>query len=150
MAEFDLERYKARVAARIAQLESAGMSAQIPDAARKVGSLKRGPRVDSIADLATALKWTMGQALGLVDPTLFLDRERRIDPTTTAVIIEVLRRSGRYEGAPAAMLGDAISWLYSALSEHEEAGDGFSVEAAMPLLESLLRHAALKESGSNS
>jgi len=106
--------FQARIEARIAQLgetetsllRAAGLTG---DEIRKVP--KRGRRIDTIIGIAQALRWTVGQALGIQDPALFLDRDREIDPRKLAASLEIAEDviGDNPEGDRASVLADVAS-----------------------------------------
>lgn len=103
---------------------------------------KRARRMDTLAGIARALQWTMGQAIGIQDPTLFLEREREIDPTKLARALRMAEEAigDNPEGDRLATVANVASLVYSTLSEREAAGKSVDDEEARELLRSMLRH----------
>jgi hypothetical protein len=136
--------FQARVAARVAQLgepeatllRRAGLSG---DEIRK--EPKRARRIDTVVGIARALRWTLGQALGLQDPTLFLDRDLEIDPKKLNLALEIAEDviGDNPEGNRIGALADVASLVYSVLSER--AAEGLPIDDATmrSVLESTLR-----------
>lgn len=149
MRDWSETLFQERVNARIAQLgktkttllREAGLTG---DEIRK--EPKRGRRIDTIFGIARALQWTVGQAIGIQDPTLFLDREREIDPSKLALAMSLAEAAigDNPEGQKPAVLADAASLVYSVLSERESAGSPLSDEEARAAIESLLRRVFAK------
>ena len=144
MQDWSEPDFQARVSARIEQLgdkettllRAAGLTG---DEIRKIP--KRGRRIDTILGIAKALKWTVGQALGIQDPTLFLDREREIDPTKLALALSLAEDTigDNPGGERVGVVADAASLVYSVLSEREASGQPLDNEEARALISSLLR-----------
>jgi hypothetical protein len=136
--------FQARVEARIAQLgepettllRRAGLTG---DEIRKAP--KRGRRIDTVIRIARALRWTVGQALGLQDPTLFLDRELEIDPKKLGLALAIAEDviGENPEGRSAATLADVASLVYSVLSERESGGLSIDSDVMRSVIESILR-----------
>jgi hypothetical protein len=136
--------FQDRVRARIAQLgepettllRRAGLSG---DEIRKIP--KRGRRVDTVVAIAHALKWTVGQAVGLQDPTLFLDREREIDPRKLTMALEIAEDviGENPEGDRIGVLADVASLVYSVISEREAEGDPIDGETIRSVVKATLR-----------
>jgi hypothetical protein len=91
--------------------------------------------------IAKALRWTVGQALGVHDPTLFLEREREIDPTKLAVALSIAEETvgDNPGGERVSVVADAASLVYSILSEREANGQPLDNAEALELVSSLLR-----------
>lgn len=144
MPTWSEEDFQRRVEARIAQLgvtetrllRGKGFTG---DEIRTVA--KQGRRIDTIAKIATALQWTLGQAIGIHDPTLFLDREREIDPTKLARSLSIAEDAvGDYTAEDRlTLVADAASLVYSVLAEREAAGRPLSDDESAAVIESLLR-----------
>lgn len=143
MKDWSETEFQDRVVARVKQLgkpettllREAGLTG---DEIRKVP--KRGRRIDTVLGIARALQWTVGQAIGVQDPTLFLDREREIDPTKLARALALAEDAiGENRPGDAATLADAASLVYSVLSERESAGVSLDDGEARAVIESLLR-----------
>lgn len=144
MRDWSETDFKTRVETRVAQLglpeyallRAAGLSG---DEIRKVP--KRGRRIDTIFGIARALQWTIGQAIGVQDPTLFLEREREIDPAKLARAMMIAEEGigASPEGRGVGTLADATSLVYSVLAERETAGEPVDDESARILISSLLR-----------
>lgn len=136
--------FQARVEARIKQLggkettllRAAGLSG---DEIRKVP--KRGRRIDTLLGIAKALQWTVGQAIGVHDPALFLEREREIDPTKLARALSIAEDTvgDNPGGERIGVIADAASLVYSVLSEREANGEPLDDESAKAVISSLLR-----------
>jgi hypothetical protein len=136
--------FQARVEARIAQLgetettllRRAGLTG---DEIRK--SPKRGRRIDTVIGIARALRWTVGQALGLQDPTLFLDRELEVDPKKLSLALAIAEDviGENPEGRSAAALADIASLVYSIISEREASGLPIDADVIRSVIESILR-----------
>lgn len=133
----------ARVAARIEQLgikettalKLAGLTGDEIRTRRK-----RGPRIDTIMNIAKALRWTLGQAVGLQDPMLFLDREVSIDPTKLAQAMQITQKMiGERTDIPLGDMAEAVSLVYSTLSDFEVAGVSVEGSAAEVAIDSMLR-----------
>jgi len=131
--------FQKRVEARIVQLgrtenallREAGLSG---DEIRKVP--KRGRRIDTIVGIARALNWTMGQALGIQDPTLFLEREREIDPAKLDRALTIAENVVNAHPGPvrSGAFADIVSLVYSFVSEQEALGRPLDEEALTSLL----------------
>lgn len=144
MREWSEADFQARVQARIRQLgqpettllRQAGLSG---DEIRKAP--KRGRRIDTVLGIARALKWTVGQAIGIQDPTLFLDQEREIDPAKLARALSLAEETigDNPEGRRVSVLADVASLVYSVLSERESDGLPLDDDEARALIASLLR-----------
>jgi hypothetical protein len=141
--------FKARIQARLKQLgmrestvlKRAGLKG---DEIRK--QPKRGRRVDTVFGIAQALQWTVGQAIGIQDPSLFLGREREIDPTKLARALSIAEDviGDNPEGQSVETLADMASLVYSVLSERESDGKSLDDPEARSVIESLLRRAFTK------
>lgn len=144
MQDWSEPDFQARVIARITQLgekettllRAVGLTG---DEIRKIP--KRGRRVDTLLGIAKALRWTVGQALGIQDPTLFLEREREIDPTKLALALSLAEDTvgDNPGGERVRVVADAASLVYSVLSEREANGQPLDDEEARALISSLLR-----------
>ena len=142
MMDWSESDFRDRIEARIRQLglpettllKAAGLSG---DEIRKTP--KRGRRIDTIVGIARALRWTLGQAIGIQDPTLFLDREREIDPARLAKALEIVDQALDGAEVPANVLADAASLVYSTLAEAEANGCPPDHEQSRQLIESLVR-----------
>ncbi len=142
--EWSEPEFQARVAARVAQLGE-------PEATllRRVGlsgdeirkEAKRGRRIDTVVGIARALRWTLGQALGLQDPMLFLDRDLEIDPKKLTLALEIAEAviGDNPEGQRIGAVADVASLVYSVLSEREAEGLPIDDETMRSVLESTLR-----------
>lgn len=144
MKEWSEAEFRARVDARIAQLGQAETTllrdgGHTGDEIRKIP--KRGRRVDTLYRIADALKWTIGQAIGIQDPTLYLERESEIDPTKLARALSIAEDTigDNPEGRRVDVLARASSLVYSVLSERESEGKSLDDEEARSLIEALLR-----------
>lgn len=137
--------FQARVVARIAQLgkpestllKAAGLTG---DEIRKVP--KRGRRIDTVLGIARALNWTIGQAIGIQDPTLFLGREREVDPKKLALSLSLADEivgDNPTGGRDVQVVADAASLVYSVLSEREAAGKSIDDSEVREAIGSLLR-----------
>lgn len=151
--EWNQAAFARRVRARVDQL-----NATMEGLAKKAGGRgdeirksiedkrKLGPTATSITFVATALSWTIGQAMGTTDPTLNLRREQEIDPRKLQIAIyladlaaeEISGESHHDDPRYARMVSTAYSWV----SEREAAGR--SIDTSDPVLmadvKSLLRH----------
>lgn len=144
MKEWSESDFQARIDARIAQLGEPEATllrrADLTgDEIRKVP--KRARRMDTIVGIARALRWTLGQALGLQDPTLFLDRDREIDPAKLALALEIADDviGDNPEGNRLNVLADIASLVYSVISEREADGLPADVETVRSVLDAVLR-----------
>lgn len=144
MKPWSEKEFQTRVLARLAQIGKAEFTALrdaggTGDEIRKIP--KRGRRIDTVLIIARACQWTVGQAMGIQDPTLFLDREREIDPRklTRALTIAEDVLGDNPEGQTPDILSDAASLVYSVLSEREAEGKSLDDDEARSVIESLLR-----------
>jgi hypothetical protein len=149
MQEWSEPDFQRRIKARLAQLGKAESSALIEaggtgDEIRKMP--KRARRIDTIFIIARACQWTVGQALGLQDPTRFFDREREIDPVKLARSFVIAEEAigDNPEGRRPDVLADAASLIYSVLSEREADGKSLDDEEARSVIASLLRRSFAK------
>lgn len=144
MVNWSENDFQSRVRARIAQLgepestllRRVGLSG---DEIRKIP--KRGRRIDTVLGIARALHWTAGQALGIQDPTLFLDREREIDARKLALALEMAEAvvGDNSEGSRIGAIADVASLVYSVISEREALGLPIDESTMRSVLASLLR-----------
>jgi hypothetical protein len=144
MLEWSEKEFQARVTARLKQLgttETAALRAVggTGDEIRKTA--KRGRRIDTILLIAHALKWTLGQALGLQDPTAFYDRDLAVDPRKLARAWAIAEEAigDNPEGQKVEVLAEASSLIYSVLSEREASGESLDDVGARSAVASLLR-----------
>lgn len=136
--------FQARVEARVKQLgipeatllRSVGLSG---DEIRKVP--KRGRRIDTVVGIAKALRWTMGQALGTTDPTLFLERDRDIDPAKLMMALRIAEDivGDNPEGRSPAVVADVASLVYSLIRERAEAGLPVECDVVRSIVSATLR-----------
>jgi hypothetical protein len=144
MREWSEIEFQARIEARIRQLgrpettllREAGLTG---DEIRK--GPKRGRRIDTIFGIARALQWTVGQAMGMQDPTLFLDRELEVDPAKLARSLQIAEDviGDNPEGRDMAALAEQACLAYSVLAERESGGKSLDDAEARSIIESLLR-----------
>lgn len=136
--------FQARVEARVKQLgvpeatllRGVGLSG---DEIRKMP--KRGRRVDTVLGIAKALKWTMGQALGTTDPTLFLERDRDVDPARLMMALRIAEDivGDNPEGRSPAVIADVASLVYSVIRERDEAGLPVECDVIRSIVSATLR-----------
>lgn len=151
--EWDQRAFARRIRARVEQLnatmeglakKAGGRGDEIRKAAQE--SLKKGPTVSTITFVAMALNWTIGQAMGTVDPTLDLRRDREIDPRKLQIALQLAdlaaeEMSGEIDSNNP-RYANMVSMAYSWVSDREASGRAIDVSDSEFLDDaiSLLRH----------
>lgn len=116
------------------------------DALRKAIEPKvQGPTAQTLLFVATALHWSIGQVMGVTDPSLDLRQEREVDPRKlrdAVRLVEVAKGDVVDEIRREMAYADAVSYAYAFLSRREAEGrplDWSNAESLEDIID-MLRH----------
>lgn len=143
MREWSETRFKERVQARLEQLGQPKIKPLLIAAGGKGDEIRKDPkrarRMDTIFLIAKALKWTVGQAVGIQDPTLFLDSERELDPAKLALAMQMADEIVGENDPGWESVADLTSSVYSVLSDREAEGLSLDTDEVRSMLGSIFR-----------